>query len=731
MSTTKISTNIFFRLSIFVLLLILIASDVSLAGAYDSHVMFTDSGQSLGLGNLRTPSVELADLNGDGYIDAFVTSYGSASGGEPNRVWLNNGSGIFSWNGQNLGANGSYKVALGDLNGDGYPDAFVANSNYPNPRPNRVWINDKTGHFFDSGQRLGATHSGSVDLGDVDGDGDLDAFVVNSRGQSNRVWFNDGAGNFTDSGQRLGGNSWSNDVELADLDGDGDLDAFVVNSRGTSLSNIVWINDGHGNFIENPLQPGGLGNSVSYGVSLGDLNDDGTIDAFVANASGPDFVWFNNGDGTFTDSTQRLGNNKSPEVILGDLDSDGDLDAFVASENVDLSKTKNLVWLNDGNGNFTHSGSYGNGFSLQIALADLDNDGDLDAFVANDLTVNKVWFNVTPTLNEPPIVGPGGPYSGNEGTPIPLDEASASDQDDDFLSFLWDVDSPLCSFDDPSILHPSITCDDNGDFIVTLTISDDINDPVSASTTLTIYNVCPSVGDITVSASLLPVGDLLEASAPFTDPGIIDTHTAEWEWGDGSKSPGDVIEANGSGTVYGDHIYSTPGVYTVTLTVWDEDLVDCGVEVEYKYVVVYDPSGGFVTGGGWIISPEGAYLMDLSLTGKASFGFVSKYKKGAAVPTGVTEFVFHTAGLNFHSSAYEWLVVNQNDQNAQFKGSGKINRELAPNGEAYHFMLWAGDGDPDTFRIKIWYEDGDEIIVYDNGPDQEIGGGSIVIHKGK
>jgi hypothetical protein len=46
-------------------------------------------------------------------------------------------------------------------------------------------------------------------------------------------------------------------------------------------------------------------------------------------------------------------------------------------------------------------------------------------------------------------------------------------------------------------------------------------------------------------------------------------------------------------------------------------------------------------------------------------------------------------------------------------------------------MLWAGDGEPDTFRIKIWYEDGDEIVVYDNGFDQAIGGGSIKVHKGK
>jgi len=75
-------------------------------------------------------------------------------------------------------------------------------------------------------------------------------------------------------------------------------------------------------------------------------------------------------------------------------------------------------------------------------------------------------------------------------------------------------------------------------------------------------------------------------------------------------------------------------------------------------------------------------------------------------------------------------VVNQGGTNAQYKGSGTINGELAPNGEAYKFMLWAGDGEPDTFRIKIWYEDASsEIDVYDNGFDQPIGGGNIVIHQ--
>ena len=102
-------------------------------------------------------------------------------------------------------------------------------------------------------------------------------------------------------------------------------------------------------------------------------------------------------------------------------------------------------------------------------------------------------------------------------------------------------------------------------------------------------------------------------------------------------------------------------------------------------------------GGGWIDSPEGAYRLDPTLTGKATFGFVSKYKKGAHTPTGNTEFHFKAGDLKFHSSSYDWLVVNQNGENAQYKGSGTING--AGN---YKFMLWASDKESDTFRIKIW-----------------------------
>ena len=155
-------------------------------------------------------------------------------------------------------------------------------------------------------------------------------------------------------------------------------------------------------------------------------------------------------------------------------------------------------------------------------------------------------------------------------------------------------------------------------------------------------------------------------------------------------------------------------------------------------LAVYDPSAGFVTGGGWIYSLSGTYISDPDLTGKANFGFVSKYKKGAVTPDGTTQFKFNVADLNFRSDSYDWLVIT--GPKAMYKGTGTING--AGN---FGFMLSAIDEaltpstDVDLFRIKIWDKENNDAVVYDNQmgdvddpyPTTGIAGGSIVIHNEK
>ena len=129
-------------------------------------------------------------------------------------------------------------------------------------------------------------------------------------------------------------------------------------------------------------------------------------------------------------------------------------------------------------------------------------------------------------------------------------------------------------------------------------------------------------------------------------------------------------------------------------------------------------------------------------TGKATFGFVSKYKNGASAPDGSTQFRFQTADLHFQSDSYDWLVIA--GHKALYKGVGTINGM-----GNYGFMLSAIDADltpstdVDLFRIKIWDRDQGDVVVYDNqigcsaddavdaSPCTAIGGGSITIHKAK
>jgi hypothetical protein len=129
--------------------------------------------------------------------------------------------------------------------------------------------------------------------------------------------------------------------------------------------------------------------------------------------------------------------------------------------------------------------------------------------------------------------------------------------------------------------------------------------------------------------------------------------------------------------------FPTAGVHEVCVRATDS--ASNVAESECILLAVYDSNGGFVTGGGWINSPAGAYAAAPALSGKANFGFVSKYKPGATVPTGNTEFQFKAGALNFHSGEYDWLVVA--GARAQFKGRGQIN-----GAGDYQFLLTAIDG---------------------------------------
>jgi len=336
----------------------------------------------------------------------------------------------------------------------------------------------------------------------------------------------------------------------------------------------------------------------------------------------------------------------------------------------------------------------------------------------------------TSALNHPPTANAGGPYAGAAGTAITF-TGSGADADGDALTFSW-------TFGDGSAASPfspsptaTHTYTVNGCFAASLTARDSFGATDTSAAAVTVGNVAPTVGAITAPVDPVAVGTPINVTATFTAT-CVDTHTAAWSWGDGTASPGTVTETNGSGSATGSHTYTAAGVYTLTLTVTDTH--GGSAQVQFQFVVVFDPATGFVTGSGWIDSPAGAFPVDPELTGRAHFGFVSKYQKGATTPTGQTHFQFKAGNFTFRSSTYEWLVVS--GAKAQFKGSGSVNGV-----PGYEFLLTVTDGQvpggggDDKFRIRITREG----VVYDNKPaggaglenadPQIIGGGSIVIHK--
>lgn len=339
-------------------------------------------------------------------------------------------------------------------------------------------------------------------------------------------------------------------------------------------------------------------------------------------------------------------------------------------------------------------------------------------------------FNVHVDDNEPPNIScpaditMAGNIPGSCGADVAVGTASTTDNCSDVG--VNGVRSDGNALTDPYPL---------GTTTITWTATDGSGNTSSCEQLITVTNPSP-VPIITgpASGAVFAVGTPVNFSGTFTD-NAGGTHSAQWMF-DNIVEAGAVNE--GAGTITATHTFTDAGVYAVKLTVSD----GCGGIGEATsvggldaLVVIYDPDAGFVTGGGWFNSPVGAYTANPLLIGRANFGFVSKYKKGATVPTGETEFNFKVGSLNFRSASYQWLVVS--GARAQYKGAGTIN-----GAGSYGFMLTAidgqisGGGGVDRFRMKIW-DLSTGVIVYDNqfGDDDgaalstALGGGSIVIHK--
>ena len=283
----------------------------------------------------------------------------------------------------------------------------------------------------------------------------------------------------------------------------------------------------------------------------------------------------------------------------------------------------------------------------------------------------------------------------------------------------------------------------NGEqFVTSYTIEGTTVKPVcSESAKLSNYEVTYVNGTLTINGLTL---DASNASTPRSihEDVVITVSVKDGETNvpgvsvkllfDGSLKATATSDANGVATFNLGKL--TVNVYAVTAEAGDA----CSVS-QIAYLPVYDPEGGFVTGGGWINSPAGA-LDGSDVTGKANFGFVAKYKKGKNEVEGNTEFQFQAGNINFKSLAHNAGTLVISGSKATYKGTGTIAGQTG----TYEFMVVATDGHVtggggyDKFRIKIW--NGGQV-VYDNargaldneelGDNTRLGGGSIVIHENK
>ena len=347
----------------------------------------------------------------------------------------------------------------------------------------------------------------------------------------------------------------------------------------------------------------------------------------------------------------------------------------------------------------------------------------LDQAYSKDLGVT---MNIPVPANRPPTVAAdNSAVTVNEGA-MATNTGTWSDLDGDGVALTASVGAVVKN--DGTWSWSLLTTDGPADTqSVAISATDDHGAVGNVTFQLTVNNVVPTLDPPTVnplsSGNLYPVCTDLTLEGQFTDPSPVDAYTLTINWDDTTTTTVNLVAGASP------HLYSVPktytsaGVYAVMVTVTDDDE---GISnTQTVQIVVYDPNGGFVTGGGWIQSPEGAYQADETLTGKATFGFVSKYQKGQPTPAGNTEFQFKAGNLNFHSESYDWLVIA--GPKAMYKGTGTING----TGE-YGFMLSATDSDPDLFRIKI-QDKSTNNVIYDNKQDgedgTELGGGQIVIHK--
>ncbi len=349
---------------------------------------------SLPPGNMATNALALGDVDGDGDLD-LVSAYAA---GQRSGLYLNNGAGIFTDATVARMPSGSFQafsVALGDVDGDGDLD-MVLGTGSSSSQPNRLYLNNGTGFFADATATrmpVGLYNTRSVLLGDVDGDGDLD-LVVGNVAQQNCLYLNNGTGWFTDAtvARMPVGSYYTTALALRDVDGDGDLDLVVGNY---AQQGRLYLNNGAGTFTDATATRMPVGTPDTGSLRLGDVDGDGDLDLVVESVEQRTRLYLNNGSGRFADATTSSMPTfaGTTALAMGDVDGDGDLDLVVGRGGTAAAQCS--LMLNDGRGIFSDATAARMPIALStiasVVLGDVDGDGDLD-LVIGDSSQNVLLY---------------------------------------------------------------------------------------------------------------------------------------------------------------------------------------------------------------------------------------------------------------------------------------------------------------------------------------------------
>jgi len=333
-------------------------------------------------------SCAIGDIDADGFLDIVVANSDLLNFRQVS-VLYNLGDGTFdSPVSFQVGAF-PQSVQLADFNGDGYIDVATAN---PSDNSISVLLNI-LGITFLENERFDVDGFFPVDIvaGDVDGDGDTDLVSTNFNSGEIRVMRNNGIGSFNRSQRVILGNDTSG-IDIGDLDSDGDLDLVVVNADEDSSDDIVVLkNSGAGVF--SATQYIALDNSDSsevYKVSIGDLDGDGDLDFVTADGfNNTVSISLNNGDAGFTQPTSLQVGQFARDVQLADLNNDGKLDILeVDRDDRTLNIFNNMCDpitcsqdLNqDGTLNFFDVSAFISALTNQDPIADFNNDQHFNFF---------------------------------------------------------------------------------------------------------------------------------------------------------------------------------------------------------------------------------------------------------------------------------------------------------------------------------------------------------------